>query len=398
MSNNNEEPPRQAGCIDQTMMNKPTFRTASKLLLNAVLILFVLTGCSTLSSLYESAAMEYQVSSATIVQTTPATLLENFEGLSEDEIATLNSLEQVDDYPLYTMRYYGKYDQQPVSMIENRTMWEHLPPNLPTMRQPAWSCSLFAALGEDDEMQFGRNFDWEYSPALLLFTQPQDGYASVSMVDIAYLGFGNARAHGLTELPLKERDPLLDAPYLPFDGMNEHGLAVGMAAVPSGAMKSNPTKETIGSLMVIRNMLDYARNVDEAIAILGSYNIDFEGGPAIHYLIADPSGRAALVEYYQGEMIVIPNKEPWHQTTNFLRAGAGESPEGRCWRYDRISERLSASNGKLTPQEAMELLADVSQEKTQWSIVYGISQRGVNVVMGRNYGDGPTYQLVDPDG
>jgi hypothetical protein len=137
--------------------------------------------------------------------------------------------------------------------------------------------------------------------------------------------------------------------------------------------------------------------VDEAIAILGSYNIDFEGGPAIHYLIADPSGRAALVEFFQSEMIVIPNNEPWHQATNFLLAEAGESPIGRCWRYDRISERLSASRGKLTPQGAMELLADVSQEETQWSIVYGISESDVNVVMGRNYGEAPTYQLGDPD-
>jgi len=304
----------------------------------------------------------------------------------------------VDDYPLYTMRYYGEYDQQSVSMINDRTMWEHLQLNLPIMQQPAWGCSLFAALGEEEDMQFGRNFDWDYSPALLLFTQPQDGYASVSMVDIAYLGFGDTRAHGLTELHLKEQGALLNAPYLPFDGMNEHGLAVGMAAVSSGEMKSNPSKETIGSLMVIRNMLDYARNVDEAVAILGSYNIDFEGGPVIRYLIADPSGQVALVEFYQGEMIVIPNKEPWHQATNFLRTGTGESPEGRCWRYDRISERLSASRGKLTAQGAMELLADVSQEETQWSIVYGISESGVNVVMGRTYGEVSTYQLGDPDG
>jgi penicillin V acylase-like amidase (Ntn superfamily) len=28
----------------------------------------------------------------------------------------------------------------------------------------------------------------------------------------------------------------LQAPYLPFDGMNEHGLAIGMAAVPESTM------------------------------------------------------------------------------------------------------------------------------------------------------------------
>ena len=56
-----------------------------------------------------------------------------------------------------------------------------------------WTCSLFAALGDDQEFKFGRNFDWEYSPGLLLFTNPLDGYASVSMVDIAYLGFEVSR-------------------------------------------------------------------------------------------------------------------------------------------------------------------------------------------------------------
>ena len=42
-----------------------------------------------------------------------------------------------------------------------------------------------------DDRLFGRNFDWRYSPALLLFTDrpAAGGYASVSMVDIAYLGF-----------------------------------------------------------------------------------------------------------------------------------------------------------------------------------------------------------------
>ncbi|GAG47607.1 unnamed protein product, partial [marine sediment metagenome] len=33
------------------------------------------------------------------------------DGLSDEEVATLSSLEQVDDYPLYTMHYYGAYDQ-----------------------------------------------------------------------------------------------------------------------------------------------------------------------------------------------------------------------------------------------------------------------------------------------
>ena len=314
--------------------------------------------------------------------------------MSEEDAATLNSLEQVDDYPLYTMHYYGTYSQRASSTERARWLVSTNQPNQKLAALPrVWACSLFAALGGADNMLYGRNFDWEYSPAVLLFTDPPDGYASVSMVDIAYLGFGGARAGTLTDLPLTERQSLLDAPFLPFDGMNEHGLVVGMAAVPPGQMRSNPDKETIGSLMVIREMLDHASDVDEAVAILESYNVDVEGGPPLHYLLADPSEHSALVEFYDGEMVLIPNETDWHLATNFLRASVGESAEGVCWRYDKISRGLSEAEGWLVTQDAIGLLAEVSQESTQWSIVYGMSTGSIDVAMGREYDDVHTLRL-----
>jgi predicted choloylglycine hydrolase len=213
------------------------------------------------------------------------------------------------------------------------------------------------------------------------------------MVDIAYLGFAGAKAGTATDLPLIERRALLNTPFLPFDGMNERGLVVGMAAVTPGQMRPDPDKETIDSLMVIRKMLDGAGTVDEAVAILGRYNIDMEGGPPLHYLIADPSGRSALVEFYQGEMVVTPNEVPWHLATNFLRASVDASPEGECWRYDKIFRRLTETEGQLTAQEAIDLLAEVSQEGTQWSVVYGMGSRDVKVIMGRQYEDVYTFPL-----
>ena len=262
--------------------------------------------------------------------------------LTEDEIATLNSLEKVDDYPLYTMRFQGAYDQ-----YRNRAS---------ASTTPEWTCSLFAAMGNSQDMLYGRNFDWEYSPALLLFTDPPDGYASVSMVDIGYL-VGEDQVKSLADLPLTERTALLVAPFWPFDGMNEHGLVVGMAAVPESEMPRDPDKETIGSLMLIREMLDHARDVDEAVDIIESYNIAWSGGPALHYLIADASGRAVLVEFRKGEMIIIPHEEPYHLATNHLRTTA--SGDGGCWRYATLDERLIETQGRLALQEAVDLLEGV---------------------------------------
>lgn len=310
----------------------------------------------------------------TIAPTVPATAPPTVDGLTDDQARTLASLEQVAPYPLYTMRYYGAYTRATAAS------------------SVAWGCSLFVALGDPDNRLYGRNFDWEYSPALLLFTAPPDGYASVSMVDIAYLGFAGAAAKTLLDLPLAERKALLDAPLLPFDGMNAHGLAIGMAAVPSGDMRPDPQKETRGSLGIIREMLDHAATVDEAVAILQSYTIDFEGGPPLHYLIADATGHAALVEFYRGEIVVAPNTADWHLATNFIRAAVA-STEGECWRYDTLNARLTAAQGRLTPPDALALLKQVAQESTQWSIVYGISTGNVTVALHRAYGASHTFHL-----
>ncbi len=69
--------------------------------------------------------------------------------------------------------------------------------------------------------------------------------------------------------------------------MNERGLAVGMMAVPSAQAGSDSRKVTIDSLAAIRLLLDKAQSVDEALSLLGAYNIDWGSGPPLHYLIAD---------------------------------------------------------------------------------------------------------------
>jgi hypothetical protein len=314
---------------------------------------------------------------------TPLTEVISQGELSQEQIATLSSLKKVDDYPLYTMRYYGAYSQSSSSKDDPRYATNPPKSDLKLFLSP-WACSLFTSLANTDNMLYGRNFDWKFSPAVLLFTDPPDRYASVSMVDIDYLGFGEEKSESITDLSIDERRTLLKSPLIPFDGMNEHGLVVGMAAVPPGYMRPDPKKTTIGSLGVIRKILDHANNVDEAIAIFKNYNINMEEVP-IHYLIAAPSGDSALVEFYNGEMVVTRNDKPWHSATNFLIASVSQFAIGNCNRYDKINHRLTEVEGRLTKKHAMDLLADVSVGHTQWSIVYGMNTGDIEVSMGRHY-------------
>jgi choloylglycine hydrolase len=279
------------------------------------------------------------------------------------------------------MHYYDDYEPQIYGRAPAGT------------QAPAWACSLFAALGDRDDYLYGRNFDWQYSPALLLYTDPADGYASVSMVDLAYLGFNEDDVGALLDLSLGDLRLLLDTPHWPFDGMNEHGLAVGMAAVPAGGMAPDPDKRTVGSLGIIREMLDHAGDVDEALQLLQAYNIDMGRGLDIHYLVADRSGRSLLVEFYRGQMVVTPNEEPWHLATNFITASVPAPSAAGCWRYNLIEETLREEGGDLDPAGAMALLEQVSQDNTQWSVVYSLSTGNIQVSQGRDYDSPHTFDL-----
>jgi hypothetical protein len=194
-------------------------------------------------------------------------------------------------------------------------------------------------------------------------------------------------------MPLAERAPLIYAPLLPFDGMNETGLAIGMAAVGNAKTPYDPARPTIGSLGIIREVLDHARSVDEAPAVFESYNIDMTGGPPIHYLIADATGHSVLIEFYHGQMVVQPNAQPWDMATNFIRAVAGESPENVCPRYRTISQRMADRGGWLTAADALDLLRSVAQANTQWSIVYSLATGEIHVTMGRRYDSVHTLYL-----
>jgi hypothetical protein len=308
-------------------------------------------------------------------------------------VLSLNSVKQIDDYPLYTMHAYGDYDYNVAlthALGEVLQVQAHAP-----AFGPAWGCSLFAAFADPGRALYGRNFDWEYSPALLLFTHPPDGYDSVAMVDIAYLGFGSHAPPDLITMPLTERASLVFAPYMPFDGMNEHGLAIGIAAVPSSAMPDDPAHTTLGSLEIVREVLDHARTVDEALAIFEQHNIDFTGGPPLHYLIADAGGHSALIEYLAGELVIQRNQTAWDMATNFIRASVPETqqPENRCWRYRAISRYLADRAGRLTPNMALALLDQVAQNSTQWSVVYHMATGDVYVAMGGDLDTVHTFHL-----
>jgi len=306
-------------------------------------------------------------------------------------IATLSTLEKIDDYPIYTMRYFGPY------IRASELQAQFAPPEAGAAGSSNFACSLFAAVGDADSPMLGRNFDWEYSPILVVLLEPEEGHRSIMSIDLAYL-VDEETVDCLDTAPVEGLLPLLNAPFLTLDGMNEAGLAIGMASVGyECGYPSDPEKRDVGDLRLMREVLESSASVEVAIAFLAGINPVSQGGPNMHYLIADATPSTALIEYHDGAMYVFRSsgEAPWQLGTNFPVVLTEGHPQGNCWRYDRIERTLLESGGDLSSAEAMRLLEAVSTPTTRWSIVYDLADFTMNLVVGRTYDDLHVFSLTE---
>ncbi|MGN0506133.1 MAG: linear amide C-N hydrolase [Lachnospiraceae bacterium] len=322
------------------------------------------------------------------------------------EILTVTSRKQVDDKMFYTMTYKGDYgfddflagggaesDGEVVSFVVERLL-RGIPLEF---ELPDLGCStIFTQNSENDGYLFGRNFDMYASPAVLLYTKPENGYRSFSMVNLAYIGYSPEH------LPdgLFDSINTLAGPYAPLDGMNEKGLCVGVLLIPTECTNQDNSLPDITTTTAIRMLLDKAATVEEALALLKQYDMHSSAGSCYHFQIADATGRAVVVEYIENEMSIVEN--PY--ATNFLLTvgdwynfGKGQD------RFELLASSYKAKDGVMSSSEVMAVLASVSQTKektgkdteTQWSCVYDTKNLTVTVCYHMDYEHTYTFSLLD---
>ena len=119
-----------------------------------------------------------------------------------------------------------------------------------------------------------------------------------------------------------------------------------MMAIPESKDSINPDKITINQIDAIRLILDYAKDVEEALALFKKYNVVFISVP-IHYLIADAKGHSVVVEFLKGKMEVLRSPEPWQVATNFQIINTPGSVS-QDYRYITAEATLRKSGGVIT--------------------------------------------------
>lgn len=240
-------------------------------------------------------------------------------------------------------------------------------------------CTAFVSQNEEGDIIYARNFDFVYAPFLQVYTDPDNGYASVSTVNLSFAGYGkdNLPSSGISI----NNFLALAAPFLPFDGMNEKGVCIALLAVPEVQMTADPDKITLNTTTAIRLVLDKAASTDEAVELLKKYNIYFSGDITCHFLIADAAGKSIIVEYYDGGLQVVESDTDYQIASNFVAYNGLNIGEGYTEfdRYNAVEEVLR-NHHVVTLEECENLLNaigvyDGETDKLQWSVVYNLTDK-----------------------
>ena len=252
-----------------------------------------------------------------------------------------------------------------------------------------FGCSAVSAKSADG-YYFGRNFDWYNCDALVVAAYPNNGYSSISTVNLDFIGFGTSF--------LSDEVLTTAAVYAPLDGMNEKGLCVSVNMVQDNEKVDQDTDlPDITTTTAIRLMLDKAADTDEAIALLKQYDMHASKGLTVHFAVADANGKSVAIEYLNNEMIVTETPV----VTNFYFAEGEKNGIGTAQshdRYEKLMETL-ADTDTFTANDVMNALDSVSKhnyndgETTEWSAVFNQSTGEAVYCHRENYDKQYTFQI-----
>lgn len=203
-------------------------------------------------------------------------------------------------------------------------------------------CTAFGAWGdatENGHMLTGRNFDWEAARAfekerVLVFFRPEKGLAFLSL---SWGGMVGA-----------------------VSGMNEAGISVTI----NGANGKPPSRVGTPTSIVVRQVLQYAGNLDEAVAIVSNAHVFVSE----HFLIGSQSdNRFVVIEKTPAQTAVREGSNSVIICSNhFITKTQQSIPENLEYmiegtslsRYDRMLELVNLAWGRLTPEETLSILRD----------------------------------------
>ena len=289
---------------------------------------------------------------------------------------------------LYTMSCYtdiktDKLLNANISTLDDLISWiidEQVGPLPLKANRENFGCATFSCKTPEGETLFGRNFDYAETDTAVIYTDPDNGYASYSLADLKVMDLGAGK---IDPESAKGRAYMLAAPYMCVDGLNEAGLAIGILELETAEIHLDNGKPDLLIFCAIRAILDKCATVDEATELLNRYDIHSGLDSSYHLHIVDKQGNSAVVEWLDNQMQISKINAA---TNSVLTPGKHFLEGSPDIRITTLNRTLEKNKGTLTEDKARDLLKAVSQRNyTEWSCVYNTKQFKVDIYMDEDY-------------
>lgn len=378
-------------------------------------------------------------------QKLPGTPKYNVENCKpEDSYKTLTSLRYVGNLPIYYMDYwaqvdwksfekdqssrYAVNDLKAVTKEVNDSLYKKVPVEDNTgVSNPQSACSGFVCFNPDGDLLFGRNYDANTEPLVVVFNQYVGNHEHKSVMmtglNIAQMVFGEKFTNDSSLLDNNmDLSILLRQPLAILDGMNDAGLCIAAYQLPSfqegvegtGSVsnlerphsvdvKGSHLHKQISQFFLHRKLLTECETVGQALTVLKRRN-DYTTALAslnIHWYIADAKNNWCTVEFWRDkdgrDSLVVMNEQDRYEASYapgnmipyeyrgienyYCNKEAGDSFLKDEWQYTytnkaRIHNMMSHYQPVMTEAEALQCLQygtykiEVPDKVTDWSCVY----------------------------
>jgi len=246
----------------------------------------------------------------------------------------------------------------------------------------ASACSTFV-MEDGARRVFGKNYDWDVTDGLVIVNKR--GVAKRAFTVGTETAAQWVSRYGSVTFNQYGRE-------LPCGGMNEAGLAIEIMWLDETVYPAPDERPVVSNLQWVQYQLDLAASVEEVVASDANVRVEASGSARVHYLVADRSGAAAVVELLGGEMVVhtggdlpVPalTNDTYAASIAFLESlapdetPATETSLHRFARAARACTGTSPAGSSAMPlyERAFAVLDDVQQhDYTVWQIVYDMTE------------------------
>lgn len=178
-----------------------------------------------------------------------------------------------------------------------------------------------------------------------------------------------------------------------WGGMNEAGLVLSTMELMASELPEPDERMPYDSGALIQRVLDTCGSVQEAVETIAQTRLVDDGNSPAHFLITDPTGDCAAIEYIDGETVcfrgdTLPVKAmanmPYERAAKaYARGGARwwwSNPGQSAERVAAVTDRANNFDpGGDTPAVtyALDSLGMVAAPHTRWSIVFDMANREI---------------------